>query len=55
MNLYKILGIDKKADDETIKKAYRKLSKIHHPDVGGSKEKLADMVLQDPESLFMEN
>lgn len=30
---YNILGVDKNADDSTIKKAYRKLSKKYHPDV----------------------
>lgn len=29
---YKLLGIDKKASDKDIKKAYRTLSKKHHPD-----------------------
>jgi DnaJ-class molecular chaperone len=29
---YKILGLDEKATHEEIKKAYRKLSLIHHPD-----------------------
>lgn len=29
---YKILGIDKNATDEEIKKAYRKRALIHHPD-----------------------
>lgn len=29
---YKILGVDKKADETTIKKAYRKLAKKYHPD-----------------------
>lgn len=29
---YKILGVSKDADDGTIKKAYRKLAIIHHPD-----------------------
>ena len=29
---YKILGVDKKADEATIKKAYRKLAKKYHPD-----------------------
>ncbi|KAI1078357.1 hypothetical protein F5B20DRAFT_226184 [Whalleya microplaca] len=29
---YKILGVAKDADDATIKKAYRKLAIIHHPD-----------------------
>lgn len=29
---YKILGIEKDADDNQVKKAYRKLAIIHHPD-----------------------
>ena len=37
-NLYKILGVTKKATKEDIKKAYREKSKIHHPDKGGSEE-----------------
>ena len=30
---YEVLGIDKNADEQTIKKAYRKMVKEHHPDV----------------------
>ena len=30
---YKILGVDKKASDDEIKSAYRKLAKQYHPDV----------------------
>ncbi len=30
---YKILGVSPDADDETIKKAYRRLAKKYHPDV----------------------
>ena len=29
---YKILNVDRSSDDRTIKKAYRTLTKIHHPD-----------------------
>jgi hypothetical protein len=34
-NPYKILGIDKNATPDQIKKAYRALAKQHHPDTGG--------------------
>ncbi|MCR5785256.1 MAG: molecular chaperone DnaJ [Eubacterium sp.] len=30
---YEVLGIEKNADDDTIKKAYRKLAKKYHPDM----------------------
>ena len=35
MNHYQTLGIDKSATQEDIKKAYRRLASIHHPDKGG--------------------
>lgn len=33
---YKILGVDRKATDDQIKKAYRKLARKYHPDVSES-------------------
>lgn len=39
-NYYEILGLSKGATQDEIKKAYRKLSKQHHPDMeGGSDDK----------------
>jgi len=51
---YKILEIDKKADAETIKKAYRKKAMATHPDKGGDEndfKKAAEAyeILSDPE------
>lgn len=39
INLYEILGVKKNSTKEIIKKAYRKMSKSNHPDVGGNTEK----------------
>ncbi len=35
---YEILGVDKNASASDIKKAYRKLSKLHHPDANDSSD-----------------
>ena len=37
-NVFDILGIPRNSNLETIKKAYRKLAKEHHPDKGGDEE-----------------
>lgn len=42
-NNYEVLGLEKTASKEEIKKAYRKLCKIHHPDVGGNIEKFREI------------
>ncbi|HUR31586.1 MAG TPA: J domain-containing protein [Saprospiraceae bacterium] len=58
IDYYKILGVDKNAKEEDIKKAYRKLARKHHPDVNpgdrSAKEKFqhineANEVLSDPQ------
>src|SRR5437764_3457332 len=56
-NYYRILGVDRKADDKTIKSAYRRLARKHHPDVAKGKDSAdrfkeineAYEVLSDPE------
>ena len=54
---YRILGVDRSADDKAIKAAYRKLARKHHPDVAKGKDggdrfreiNEAYEVLSDPE------
>lgn len=38
MNPYEVLGVDRKADDKTIKREYRRLARKWHPDLYKSKE-----------------
>src|SRR2546425_5873258 len=35
---YRTLGVDKNADDKTIKSAYRRLARKYHPDVAKTKD-----------------
>jgi molecular chaperone DnaJ len=54
---YKTLGVDKNADEKTIKQAYRRLARKYHPDLNkakGSAERFKEIneaheVLSDPE------
>lgn len=43
MNPYDILGVDRDADEDEIKKAYREKAKEHHPDQGGDEEKFKEV------------
>lgn len=54
MDYYSILGINKNASQDEIKKAYRKLAIKHHPDKGGDPEQFKKIseayeTLSDPE------
>lgn len=53
-DFYKILGVDKTATQEEIKKSYRNLVKKHHPDKGGDENTFKQIqsafeVLGDPD------
>ncbi len=58
IDYYNILGVDKNASEEDIKKAYRKLARKHHPDLNPNDKEAnkkfqqvneANEVLSDPE------
>ncbi|MBX2982492.1 MAG: J domain-containing protein [Flavobacteriales bacterium] len=59
MDYYKLLGLDRNATTDQIKKAYRKLARKHHPDLNPNDKEAqkrfqqineANEVLSDPES-----
>jgi len=52
---FDVLGVDESATDREIKKAYRQLSLVHHPDKGGDEEAFREVnaayrALTDPEA-----
>ena len=52
--LYGVLGVDPRADIQTIRHAYRALAREHHPDFGGDLRRMMSVneawhVLSDPE------
>ena len=54
MDHYQTLGVGRNAETKEIKRAYRKLASIHHPDKGGDQEKFKDIqkayeTLSDPQ------
>src|SRR5215510_47673 len=58
IDYYKVLGLDKNATQEEIKKAYRKLARQYHPDLNPNDKEAhkkfqqineANEVLSDPE------
>lgn len=53
-DFYNILGVDRNADQEEIKRAYRRLAATHHPDRGGDTKKFQEIqaayeTLSDPQ------
>lgn len=57
-NHYQTLGVDRNANPDEIKRAYRRLASQHHPDKGGDKHKFQEIeqayrTLSDPEKKAM--
>lgn len=54
MDPYQVLGVERSADTESIKRAYRKLASQHHPDKGGDTHRFQQIqaaydILGDPQ------
>src|SRR3989344_1595933 len=43
MDYYQVLGVEKNATQEEIKKAFHKLAHKHHPDKGGDEKKFKEI------------
>ena len=41
MDPYRVLGVPPGADPSTVRRAYRRLARVYHPDAGGSNEAMA--------------
>jgi DnaJ-class molecular chaperone len=50
-NFYRILGVNQKADPESLKKAYRKAAKRYHPDISPKDEEKFKEVQEAYETL----
>lgn len=58
MDLYKVLGIERSANEREIKKAYFEAAKKHHPDKGGEEEEFKKIqkaydILSNPDKKMM--
>lgn len=54
-DLYKMLGVSREATKKEIKKAYYKLSHIHHPDKNGGDRELFEELVTAYETLIDDN
>lgn len=50
---YKILGVSKDADEETLKKAYRKMALKWHPDRNPDNKETADKKFKEVSGVYL--